>query len=148
MNAIENINVINFTSVLHSLHFISVINKPTRFPTDNSDSTPTILDHIWLNNTNYSCSGLLYFDATDHLPGFCSIALSNFHSVTSKIKIKSRPFTEENLHKFTEKIIDTNWDVLLNYDDVESCLNKFVDHLNKLYQDSFLLKKNICLKNA
>ena len=44
--AIKIVNVLNFTSALHSLHFISVINKPTRFPTSNSDSTPTISDLI------------------------------------------------------------------------------------------------------
>ena len=140
LTALENTNVLNFSSALHSLHFISVINKPTRFPTCNSDSTPTTLDHIWLNSTNCSCSGLLYFDATDHLPCFCCIDVPFFHSSDTKVKIQLRPFTEENFLNFTNKLIDTNWDELLNYNDVDSCLNKFIEHLNKLYQENFPLK--------
>ena len=58
-----------FIENMNSYHFIPIITKPTRFPSCES-SSPSLLDHIWINKiTMYKC-GIVLHDFTDHLPNF------------------------------------------------------------------------------
>ena len=139
LNDLDNYNVLNLTSALNSLHFIPLITKPTRF-SSNLDSIPTTLDHIWTNCINFSYNGLLYFDATDHLPCFCFTEVPSHEIVNSKIKIQSRPFSDQNFQKFTEKLSSIDWDDLLDYSDVDSSLSTFIEQLNVIYRKYFPLK--------
>ena len=123
----------------YSKCFLPIINKPTRFPSSDSNILPTILDHIWTNNLNvYSC-GLLDFDCTDHLPVFFVLD-SNVDFATDKIEIKSRPYSENNLNNLNTLLESFDWNLNLDYDDVENCVEKFSDLLNDFYRRSFPMK--------
>ena len=140
LDEFDDPNVADFTSKLQSKCFISLINKPTRFPNGNLTSNPSTLDMIWTNGLEISSSGILYYDATDHLPTFCTINSEVLDAETGNIRIETRPYSDINFRKFSDELSNTNWDDLLNYDDVENCSVKFVDHLNILYQKNFPLK--------
>ena len=69
-----NINLLNesaetefFVNSMQVLGFFNLIVKPTRFcPSNNSH--PSLLDHIWINSTRFSKSGIFSIDITDHCP--------------------------------------------------------------------------------
>ena len=76
-----NYNIINLnhhhaTQDYHALltahMYHQVITKPTRV----TDSTATLIDHIWHNDTSIGCTtlnntpGIIYCDISDHLPVF------------------------------------------------------------------------------
>ena len=140
---LTNVNCENFlllSSTLSSMHFLPLITKPTRFSPGDFDSTPTTLDHIWVNSSFQSKSGIIYYDVTDHMPCFYHCKLpTDIHS-TDKIKIQTRPFTEQNLQNFIYELTMINWDNLLDYNDIDLSLNAFMHHLNQIYVRNFPMK--------
>ena len=138
--------VLEFSSTLYSKGFLSLINKPTRFPEGFTNGAPSTLDHIWTNGHNFTSSGIINFDLTDHLPTFCSFAMPE--TVTSdKIKIETRPFSEENFQNLSNDLLQINWDYILDFNNPENCLKTFVSKLDALYCKNFPMKtKFITLK--
>ena len=138
--------VLEFSSTLHSKGFLSLINKPTRFPSGSSNGVPSTLDHIWTNGHNFVSAGILNFDLTDHLPTFCTFVMPEM--VTSdKIKIETRPFSEQNLQNLITELQQFNWDNILDLNNPDDCLNTFVTKINSLYCKHFPMKsKFISLK--
>ena len=57
-----------------------------------------------------------------------------------KIKIESRPYSNDNFKKLYDEIEKIDWDTVLNYEDPENCSNRFLDKLNIAYRHSFPLK--------
>ena len=137
-------NIVHFKSLLHSLHFIPLITKPTRFsPIDNIE--PTILDHIWTNNI-YPCKpGIILFDVSDHCPTFFHASLPSYtkSSASELHKIVFRPFNENRLEKLKSDLCDTNWDILLENIDINLACSNFSEYLDKLYCKNFPLQQKI-----
>ena len=131
--------IADFTSKLLSKGFISLINKPTRFPDGSLTSNPSILDLIWINKFNIISNGILDYNRSDHLPTF-AVLNTKICDGTGRVRIEARPYSESNYLKFCNDLNNTNWDDLLDYDDVESSSREFVSHLNLLYQNSFPIK--------
>ena len=62
---LENTHVSNFVELMHENYYFPVINKPTRF----SDSSATVIDHIWTNLHSHQIkSGAILDPLSDHLP--------------------------------------------------------------------------------
>ena len=136
----EDVNTLELSSKLYSKCFLPVITKPTRFPPDASTSLPTTLDQIWTNDLTITTNGILNYDVTDHLPAFC-IMNSFVHSGdVDRIKIQSRPYSDENLQDLQNKLDSIDWNSILDYNDIENCVKTFIDKINYLYQRSFPLK--------
>ena len=134
-------DVHNYASMLYSKSMVQLINKFTRYPNGpNSAINPSILDHIWTCYLNISACGTIDYTSSDHLPVFCTLNLPTTTGNDDKIKIQSRPFSEENLSKFSNEISNINWDAVLDYNDPENSLNIFADKLNSLYSKCFPLK--------
>ena len=101
-------NYRNFVYSLYSLNFFPLISIPTRLPSGNQHGRPALLDHIWLNTTQLSESGVLLFDCTDHLPTF--LILPGFTcSGGSLVKIMFRDHSANNVQKFilTDVLVST-----------------------------------------
>ena len=131
----------DYTSMLFAKNLISLINKPTRFPNAaNSSVNPSILDHLWTNHLDISACGIIDYDVSDHLPVFCTFKYPNNFSDNEKIKIESRPFSEANLLKLVTELDNTDWDLLLDYNDPENSIDIFSEKLNSLYVKCFPLK--------
>ena len=139
IDQIENSIVSDLLSKLYSDGLISLINKPARFPNDLINSSPSTLDLIWTNKLDIGLSGILDYFHTDHLPTFCFIN-SKTSDETGKIRIESRPYSEDNYAKLCSELCNINWDDLLNYDDIDDSCIKFIDHLNMSYRRCFPLK--------
>ena len=100
-----NVDLINssidgqtFMNELQSLFFTYLINKPTRFPPNNSNGLPTLLDRIWTNDILNFTSGILNLDITDHLPTFVLIPV--FSVSPEKIEINFRDHNHSNIDRF------------------------------------------------
>ena len=137
---IENSHTVEFASKLLANSFISLIDKPTRFPRGNQLSAPSCLDMIWTNNLSFKSAGILHYDQSDHLPAFCTLESNSPTLENGKIKVETRPFSECNLSKFIDKISEINWDHVLDYNDVENCIIEFTNKIDKIYQKCFPIK--------
>ena len=140
LQSVADVHITELTSTMYARGLFPCITKPTRFPNNNSNSLPTTLDHIWTDILKIKSSGIIDFDQTDHLPCFAIYEFPNTSNDLEKIKIESRPYSEANLQKLTNKLQDTNWDSLLDYNDIDSCTNIFLDKINSLYIECFPLK--------
>ena len=95
--------------MLYSKSLFSLIDKPTRYPPDvNSTVRPSLLDHIWTNCYSVLNCGLVDYDKSDHLPVYCVLKILSPPCDNEKIKIVSRPFSEDNLIKITNAVNDIN----------------------------------------
>ena len=83
----DNAITVDLTSKLFSKSFLSLIDKPTRFPTGSLDSLPSTIDMICTNIHNVPIRGILDFDNTDHRPNFCTIELGSVNLLDDKIKM-------------------------------------------------------------
>ena len=105
----------NFLAVMQSLNYIPIISRPTRFPEGNQRGNPSLLDHIYVNFTLPSISGIIQFDLTDHLPIFVNILLPQKQD-NLNYKIKFRDFNENNQALFTRRLCGIVWEDLLSAD--------------------------------
>ena len=117
-----------------------MIDKPTRFPRGNQLSDPSCLDMIWTNNLDLKSAGIIYYDQSDHLPTFCTMNSDPIASDNEKIKIETRPFSENGLSRFKAKLTEIDWDRYLNYNDVENSISQFTNKLDEIYQNCFPVK--------
>ena len=72
-------------NALYSEGCNNVINKPTRI----TESSATLLDHMYTNITNSITNrGILTYEISDHLPKFCILAKRLLYCAPDKIMIK------------------------------------------------------------
>ena len=127
------------TSTFYSMGLVPIITKPTRFPNVDSNTLPSTLDHIWTDIFRIKSCGIIDFDCTDHLPCFAIYNLLTTKN-NEKIRLETRPYSDANLQKLTDRLQNTDWNSLLNYNDLETCTTTFIDKLNYLYTECFPLK--------
>ena len=131
-----------FVSLMYSNNFIPTILKPTRIQSriNSQITTETCLDHIWLGKIDSFISGIILYDISDHLPAFLNFS-HNFKFQDEKIRIETRPYSDNNFKSLCNDLIITNWDsVLANaeklLDPNDSCVN-FIKHVDELYCKNF-----------
>ena len=141
INLLSDDSAINsFMHNLHSHHFLPLITKPTRFPAI-SNSLPTLLDQIWINDLNYKFKcNILMHDITDHLPIHMQLYVNNSsRSFDEKIKISFRCNSQAERDRFENVLMNFNWNSLVN-SNVNEYLNNFISKLDELYCLCFPLK--------
>ena len=90
----SNLIATEYLNTIHSSGFSELINKPTRiFCYENSNTVScSTIDHILTNNSqNFSCSGILVTEISDHLPVFGIMSLKK-PSIVEQIKNQKRRF--------------------------------------------------------
>ena len=137
---LEDLHVVDFASKLYSKSFIPLIDKPTRFPRGRQLGDSSCLDMIWTNDLSINAAGILYYDQSDHLPAFCTLDTGPTNPNNDKIKIETRPFSENNLCNLVTELNEVNWDQVLDYNDVEKSISEFSNKLDELYRKCFPLK--------
>ena len=126
-----------FVDMMRSHHFLQTINHVTRPSTSNS--APSLLDHIWINNVvNYN-SGIIKTGVSDHYTTFIMLPFKHKTINCKKIKISFRDCSECNQAVFENKLSIFNWERLKSYDP-STYLQNFLTCLNTLYQEAFPLK--------
>jgi len=141
----DNNSISNFINEFQSFSYLPVITKPTRFASDNnSNISPSLLDHIWLNFFDYNYSGILLSDLSDHNTVFIHLPMANMPD--NKIKLTFRNHSKELLELFEDRLNSVNWCNVLS-GDINNRVVSFESTVNELYCNTFPLKiKYISIK--
>ena len=127
----------NYLATMQSLNFIPVISRPTRYPEGNQNGCQSLLDHIYVNFTLPSLSGIIKYDITDHLPVFLNVLLPQPHQ-NLNYKVKFRIFNDANRSLFTRNLSYIDWEQLLSADEnVNINFDRFYDTLRNIYNQCF-----------
>lgn len=125
----------DYLAFMQNLNYLPVITRPTRYPEGQQRAQPSLLDHIYINFTPPSISGILKFSITDHLPVFLTFVLPS-SKVTSQT-IKFRIFKEESRRKFTRELSLIIWEEILTSPNVNENFDIFLKHFQRLYNSNF-----------
>ena len=127
-----------YLSTMHSNYFYQAITESTR-PSVPPSVNSSNLDHIWCNNTRWThYAGVIPIDLTDHYLCFIHLLCPKF--IEDKTKIEFRPYSEPNLSKLIEKLVETNWNSVCGFNEVDSDINNLMGTINKLYCQCFPIK--------
>ena len=91
----------DYTHILRSNAFISLIDKPTRV----TRTSQTVIDHILTNDCESILTpGVLTYNIADHYPIFCTISNSNFKSTKNEELHTFRNIASVNRKKFCDDL--------------------------------------------
>ena len=120
--------------------FRQLITKPTRI----TDTTKTLIDHIWTNDlrTNITMiSHIIITDITDHLPCFTTV---NDHELLLKgyRYVSKRIINDENREKFANRIEKVKYVLPFHLhnpheDNLQIIYQNYFDHIRRIYNDCF-----------
>jgi len=127
----------HFINELQSLNFVPVITKPTRFPPENSEIQPSLLDHIWLNFFQENNSGIILSDISDHNTVFLHLPIRS--SFPDKVRLAFRSHNNLSMELFRSKLCKINWSNLLT-GDMNQQVQIFNSVINEIYCNTFTLK--------
>jgi hypothetical protein len=147
-----NLNLINYNShnltsdfvdSMFSHHVVPLINRPTRI----TSTSATLIDNIFTNLVDVNIfHGILNVDVTDHLPVFC-VLNADLPTTKSNCTFK-RFYSTNNMNSFTNELIYTEWDNVMNCNDSQEAFSKFNQLFISKYDKCFPLKQvKICYKN-
>ena len=147
-----NINILdsnhfseNFVNSLHSLHFLPVIDKPTRY--SDRSAAPSLLDQIWYNRFSYHDSGIIDLNVTDHCPTFIRLLCeTKSKNLSESVKVTFRCFDEICHLKFQRNLDNFDWLSILS-SDVNQYTENFISAINDLFCKSFPMKTKIISKS-
>jgi exonuclease III len=134
----------NFMNCLFTNGYLQCISKATRF----QNNIATLIDQILLNSRELEIySGTLISDVSDHLFTFVMP-----HSSTSNKKQVhktnlSRDFSNANLTNFRNELGMTDWNSVLNIDNVDESYEEFWRIYTDIYNRNFTLKRMRFNKN-
>ena len=94
------------TNSLNQLHFVSALNKQTRFIPNGADGS--LLDHIWLNCPDMYTAGIILSDVTDHCPTFIIVKIPDTVK-NEKVKISVRLVDELGMQEFESGLRCVSW---------------------------------------
>lgn len=126
-----------FLNTMHSMYFLPIITKPTRFPAETLNQDPSLLDHIWLNCVQMYNSGIFLTDITDHCPTF--VILPGLLHSDSKVKMSFRSQNPNCIKKFVDMVSSASW----NFSELQSVgdrTSRFISVINSMYRKCFPLQ--------
>ena len=123
-------------------HYFPVINKPTRI----TDSSATVLDHIWTNLHQHQIkSGVILNPLSDLLQVYMYFNLNKQNSYRSQQK---RSFTPQNITKFNEMLENIDIITILNETNTNLAFKLLMDSYKSTFNYCFpFIKQNIENKN-
>ena len=122
------------TNSLNQLHFVSALNKQTRFIPNGADGS--LLDHIWLNCPDMYTAGIILSDVTDHCPTFIIVKIPDTVK-NEKVKISFRLVDELGMQEFESGLRCVSWSFS---DDINESTSHVIRKLNDIYCSSFPIK--------
>ena len=126
-----------FLDIMYSNMFSPLITHPTRI----TSNTATLIDNIFTNHLdNLAFSGLLFTDISDPLSIFC--ILYEQHIDTNYDKYIFYPNkSEANISKFHDRLRNTNWLELQDFNDPKHAYGSFLDKFTNIFNSCFPLEK-------
>ena len=140
---INNSEVLNFVNLMQSYYSVSMINMTTVFHTNNR-LEPSLLDHIWTNKPFGLDSGIIEADFEDHCPVFLRLLINETsrRANTDRVQITFRYTSKSNKKISRMKLTSMSWAVVQD-EDVNLYMDKFLSALKKLHCDCFPLKSKL-----
>ena len=108
----------NFYDIMTGLNMVPSITFPTRFPDKQTDINPSLIDQIYLKNSNAlksDAAGILYRPVSDHLPYFIAIKLSTKNAVVKPKFIQTQVNTEKAHNNFKTELASIDWTKLFDH---------------------------------
>ena len=134
-----NFNKPPFTCVdiMYTNLLFPLITLPTRI----TSFTATIIDNIFTNDLeNYSFSGLILSDISDHLPIF-SMSYEIFRERDEASYIEYRDKSAKNIFNFRNCLSHFNWYDLEDISDPQKGYLSFLNKFNELFNNCFPIKR-------
>ena len=142
-----NLNIDSFTNSeaspterLHDFNRNIMCYPLIRNPTRITKTTVSTIDNIITNEKNDVISGVLTAQVADHLSPFVIIKDKQKKSNTSREMITVRNMAPENIQKLREDLQATNWDKLLESNDINEKTDTFATKLKELLDKNCELK--------
>ena len=127
----KNNYISNFIDHLYSMGFHPLITRPTRI----TCQSKTLIDNIFTPDVKSNIqSGLLINDTSDHLPIFQMTDIGINGNKNKKNYNKKRIVTDRNICEIISELEKTEWDEILNSDDVNFSYETFVNKLTDIYR--------------
>ena len=127
-----------FLETLYSFSYFPLITKPSRI----SSSSATLIDNIYCNkilDNNYF-NGILVTDLSDHFPIFT--LLTNYKMNKTREVHKNRNLSQRNIIRFSNRMMQINWNFILENNDCSDAFTKFLNCFKSAYDDSFPIKRS------
>ena len=106
-----------FMDTMLSLGLVHTISNPTRL----TDSSATLIDNIFISNNLRYSSGVLPYEASDHLPIF-----NIFHDILAKQnsveEVKFRLINDTTLDNLAASLLNYSFEEILNSQDIDFCI--------------------------
>ena len=119
-----NPKISNYVNAIYAEGCSNLINKPTRI----TESTATLLDHLYSNMTNnISNRGVLTCDISDHLPTFCCLRKKTIKKQDKKLARDMKNFNKTNFLNDINVLVSTINNVQDDELDPEKVIDKFLD---------------------
>ena len=126
----DNPFISNFTETMFENSFFPVINHPTRI----TDTSATVLDHIWTNISNHAIkSGIITSPISDHLPVLACTNIESKQKELCENLTKRRKFASRNYARFNTELQHIDIEPVLN----ETSPNKALCLLITKYSSCF-----------
>ena len=120
-----------FVEEILNVGLLTTITRPTRI----TKSTSTLIDNILIDHKHGEQheSYVIIHDTSDHLP--CMFIVKNILiNKCTKIKIESRDTREKNIKRLKLSLSSTDWNSMLNTDDVNEMTKNFHTKLCEIEQ--------------
>ena len=132
---LSNKFIADYVETIFSYGFLQLITRPTRV----SGNSATLLDHILTNSTvNCHNSYILCSRLSDHFPVIHQI---DFKKEKTKPKsFESRNFSQENINKFKNSLLNYRWNHVTNQTCTQEATNNFLSTFDTLFNAFFPVK--------
>ena len=141
---LDDTQINSFLTEMQLLSFVPLISKPTRFPPGDTETPPSLLDHVWTNAMVNCNSGIIFSDVSDHLPIFLHLSIES--NLPSSKKIQFRYFDDSCMENLLCDISALDWNDIF-CDNINLSMAKFEEVINYLYcKNSSLKTKYISYK--
>ena len=122
--------------------YVPLITKPTRV----TESSATLIDHIWTNNIQSDeqsqiKTGIIVHDLSDHMPIFLIRNSSVYPQGYTNIKF--RIFSEENIDNFKEEIASSSsylYNIISTDNTLDIKVSEYFSEYKKIYNKHFPVK--------
>ena len=122
-----------FIDAMFSSGLIPKITKPTR----TQGNTATLIDNLFTSSLSIGLSGILINDISDHHMVF---AVEDIITDTPESKIKKSDMSTKNINAFCETLKKSDWDFILEENDITKAFENFYSKINATEYISFPLK--------
>ncbi len=131
----RNKNIDEFVNLMLSFSLLPVILRPTRI----TDSTASLLDHIWTSQWKENAANyLIDADITDHFP-----VVSVFNTVTPiqcNRYTRKRAFTPKAIQSFSEELALKDWNDVMNSTCSKTSFDAFYCTYISMFEKHFPIK--------